>query len=98
MTREEHAELMRNILAANGDQAKLSTLLTQVSEDYGKILTEDETLKGENETVKKDNENLKNANMQLFLKIPSEPPKKDEPPADEKRTFDELFDEKGGLK
>lgn len=108
MKREEHKEIIQKIMANAGNQGELSLLLTQLSEDYEKVLTESETATANVATLNTDNENLRRVNMELFLKVGH--PKQDTH-ADDKGgnpdpeikgqtelTFEKLFDENGGLK
>lgn len=107
MKREEHKELVQKIMANAGNQAELSMLLTQLSEDYEKVLTESETATTNVTNLTTDNENLRRVNMELFLKVGHT---KQDNPADDKGgnptdnggipelTFEKLFDENGGLK
>lgn len=104
MTREEHKALIQNIMNNASNQAELSLLLTQLSEDYEKVLTESETSASSLATLTKDNEQLRSVNMQLFLKVGHEKPKTEEQKTEVKEenndnlSYDTLFDEKGVLK
>ncbi|MDP4120854.1 MAG: gp7 family phage scaffolding protein [Bacillota bacterium] len=101
MKPEEHTQIIHDIGANISDQAKVTQLLAQLSEDYTTVLTENKTNKETAEKLTKDNETLREANMQLFLKVGVKPDKdkedkEDKPP--EKRSFNNLFSGKGGLK
>lgn len=103
MTREE----LNNMLTQLGtceDDAQRRNLITSVTDEVTNIYNANETLTNDNNRYKEDIKNLKSANYDLFLQVqnngkPSgiidktgnEPPK-------EKRTFENLFDEKGKLK
>ena len=106
MKREEHKDLVKKIMENAGNQGELSLLLTQLSEDYEKVLTESESAVATVATLGADNENLRRVNMELFLKVGHEKPKDNptdnggktapETPSNE-LTFEKLFDENGGL-
>lgn len=80
----------------------LSQLSEEASRDYDNLATLTET----NQTLMNDNETLRQANMKLFLRVGEEKDpdgkRKDETGIDdkknEKRSFDNLFNEKGGIK
>lgn len=80
----------------------LAQLSDEASKDYDNLATLTET----NATLTNDNETLRQANMKLFLRVAEEKDpdgkRKDETGIDdkktEKRSFDNLFNEKGGLK
>lgn len=82
------------------DEVERRTLLTQLSEeacgDYDLITQLQET----NATLTKDNEKLREANMQMFLRIgeKKEPETIPQPVEKPKPKFEDLFNEKGGLK
>lgn len=108
MTREEHKQIMTDLLKtiAPEHQATATGLMTQLTEDYEKTLTEFETTSKANETLTANNEKLREVNADLFLKVGVskkdahiEKPK--EKPTDEGETklptFDSLFNEKGEL-
>ena len=68
---------------------------------HANVFDENATLTETNNTYKSDNEKLREANMKLFLRVgehksPEEKPEPDTPP--EKRSFNNLFDEKGNIK
>ena len=88
------------------DDVQRRELLSQLSEEASKDYDNLATLTTANETLTNDNETLRDANMKLFLRVgasknPDEQ-KKDETGVDgkekEKRSFDNLFNEKGVLK
>lgn len=80
----------------------LSQLSEEASKDYDNLVTLTET----NLTLMNDNETLRQANMKLFLRVGEErnpdDKRKDETGVDdkgkEKRSFDNLFNEKGAIK
>lgn len=88
------------------DDVERRELLSQLSEEATKDYDNLATLTENNQTLLKDNETLRDANMKLFLRVGADKTadehKKDETGVDEsqkdKRSFDNLFNEKGGLK
>lgn len=101
MTKEEHTQAIQDIRKlVNDEDGKITELLTNLSDDYGKILAENSDYQLKNEKLKNDNEKLRDTNMRLFLKVgsPKESEEKSEEKEEEKLTFENLFDEKGDLK
>lgn len=83
------------------DEVERRTMLATLSDDVANVFDENATLTETNNTYKSDNEKLREANMKLFLKVgehksPEDKPEPDTPP--EKRSFNNLFDEKGNIK
>lgn len=79
----------------------LSALSEEASKDYDNMSTLTET----NKNLSSDNEMLRQANMKLFLRVgeSKDPDKVKENETgmkeeDKKLSFDDLFDEKGGIK
>lgn len=81
------------------DETQRRSLLADLSTEAEAIYTEHESSVTERDSLKADNEKLRKANMELFLKI-GDHKAPDDPPAEpaKKRSFSDLFDEKGGLK
>lgn len=105
MLKEEFLKQITEIGQCDDDVERrtlLATLSEEVSKDYDTI----ETLTTDNETLKTDREKLRQANMELFLKVgQAKDPntvKENETGVkekeNEKKSFDDLFDEKGGIK
>lgn len=101
MERQEVLDLIKEIGTIEDDverRGKLAELTDEVSKGYESI----ETLTAENETLIKDNERIRQQNMDLYLRVGE--PKKEEGKGSEgfedreKRKFEDLFDEKGGIK
>lgn len=95
-------ELLQGIteLGTIEDAATLRAKLTALTDDVTALYDEHDTLKNTNGKLDADNKQLKEYNMQLFLRVGGQQPKKDPdatPPAEE-LTYDKLFDEKGELK
>lgn len=85
------------------DDVTRRELLTQLSEDASKDYDNLSTLTETNQTLMNDNETLRSANMKLFLRVgeskehdekQKEAPRKES----EKRSYDNLFNEKGEIK
>lgn len=108
MKREEHKTIINSLLGmvAPEHQATASEQLTKLTEDYEEVLTASENLTTANAELAKNNETLRNVNAKLFLKVgetenPNKKKEENENHDDEgkeKISFDDLFDEKGGLK
>ena len=88
------------------DDVERRTLLAELSNEGSKIFDDFDEVSASNKKYMEDNERIRAANMELFLQVGE---KKD--PADvqrektgvddkpeEKLKFEDLFDEKGGLK
>lgn len=95
------------------DEVQRRTMLAEVSDEVSTIFDERETLQTDKaslekakEQYKNDNETLRQANMKLFLRVgndKTEQQKKEDAtgiktPDESKRSFEDLFNEKGGLK
>lgn len=104
MKKEEHKSKLEEVLNNLQDQGKVTEILAEITNDYEDITTKLDTFASTNEKLTQDAESLRAANMKLFLQIGSTPKPEDikpEPEPDapkEKKTFENLFDEKGGLK
>ena len=105
MTRDEHKQMIAKLmgLATPENQATMSEILTELSEDYEQVLTDSE---GHSETIRTltaNNETLRAVNAKLFLRVgevPKDPPPTDPPTGDPEPptiTFESLFNEKGEL-
>lgn len=81
------------------DDGKITDLLADLSDDYGAVLAQIDEINLQNEKLKHDNDSLRESNMRLFLRIEKAPeenqPSQKEP---QKRTYENLFDDKGELK
>lgn len=99
MKREEHTNLIRDIRLNLNDEAKVTEMLTQLSDDYGAITADLESTKQTSQELKAQAESLRDVNMKLFLKVGNPiPPDKPSDPNEGKLKFEDLFNEKGGLK
>lgn len=102
MKKEEHTAKIMEIKEKTHemDDGAISNLLADLSDDYGVLLSKIDEINLQNEKLKNDNDNLRDSNMRLFLRVgktpePEESNKCEEP---KKRTYENLFDEKGDLK
>jgi hypothetical protein len=100
MKPEEFKAKTAEILANLSDQAKVSTILAELTEDYDKEAAEKTTVKTTAEKLTADNEKLRQANMNLFLKVGETKPADDKKQTTEDTTpkYADLFDENGNLK
>lgn len=89
------------------DEVERRTILSELTDEVSRVYDENTTLTESNKSYIDDNEKLRSANMQLFLRVgdnksPEEitkdltGSKEDETP--EPRKFENLFNDKGGLK
>jgi hypothetical protein len=97
MTRENHAQILANILAGAGDPAIISEQVTLLSEDYAGLLAQSALMEAESATLRQQNQSLIDQNMKLFLKVGAVPEPEKEP-EETIPSFDSLFDENGNLK
>ena len=109
MTSEEHTQIIQEIATNLGDQAKVTTLLTKLSEDYTETSAKISEYDAKVPQLEQDMESLRSANMKLFLKvgaeikdpIPPTPPTPPTPPNDNGGTetdpYEKLFNDKGDL-
>jgi FtsZ-binding cell division protein ZapB len=95
---EEFKAKTEEILANLTDQAKVSTLLTELTEHNDDAVTEVTTATQTAEKLTADNEKLRSANMNLFLKIGDQKPAEQPKPQDKTPSYEDLFDENGNLK
>jgi hypothetical protein len=99
----DKAEILSRIteIGTCEDEVERRTMLATLSDDVAIVFDENATLTEANNTYKGENEKLREANMKLFLRVgehktPEEKPENEVPP--EKRSFNNLFDEKGNIK
>lgn len=106
MDKEEFIKKIQEIGGCE-DEVQRRTLLAEVNDEVSKVYDERDTLSATNQKQTEDMETLRKANMDLFLRVGSQKTDVDankdltginsEPPK-EKRKFEDLFDEKGGIK
>lgn len=105
MDRKEFEEKIKKIGTIE-DDVERRTLLAEISNGASEFFEADTKLAEENKKLQEDNEKLRQANMDLFLQVGSnkteEEQTKDNTGLDnnepEKRKYEDLFDEKGGIK
>ena len=99
MDKETFLQMIRNIGTCE-DEVQRRTMLSDLETDVGSIFDDNERLTNSNTALTQDNETLRTANMNLFLRIgePKDPEEKKQTETKEKRKFDDLFNEKGGIK
>lgn len=75
---------------------KIVELQKEISQDYDNHIS----VLSERDSLKNDNESLRQTNMKLFLQVgdKKEPDKSKTPTDDEDLKYEDLFNEKGGLK
>lgn len=88
------------------DDVQRRCMLAELSEEGSKIFDDFEEVSASNKKYMEDNERIRAANMELFLQVGQKKGQqerkegltgvKEEP--EEKLKFEDLFDEKGGLK
>lgn len=71
-TQDSFRQFSEEVISAGGDQATLTTLLSQMQDVIIDNIGKMEQLTQNNESVTKENERLKSANMDLFLRIGSQ--------------------------
>lgn len=98
MTVQEQKAIIDDVLQNHTDQAKVSTLLATLTEDYVSVSSDLAQATQASEKIASENEQLRQANMKLFLQI-GEPTKETKNISSEPTTpqFTSLFDEKGNL-
>jgi hypothetical protein len=103
MTRDEHTALIHDLRQNLTNEAKATEILTKLSDDYGETLTKSEENAKTAEKLTKDNTELRDVNMRLFLKVgvpnTNTETKPDSNTGENKPLkYEDLFNEKGGLK
>lgn len=76
-TQDSFRQFSEDVIGAKGDQATLTTLLSDMQDTFTKGIADLAATNETNGTVTKENERLKQANMDLFLRLgtPQEPNK-----------------------
>lgn len=104
MTREEHEQLLLNILANAGDQGKLTELLDNLRTDYTETLGTVNTLNTSVTELTNKNETLREVNSNMFMKLGKvddlfkKDPTPEPTPQENDLSYDNLFNkETGGL-
>lgn len=99
MNKQQYTERLQAI-GAEADEAQRRELIAQLIEDGGADYDSFATTTAERDQLRSDNETLREANMKLFLRVGThkDPDPKPGDPTKEKPKFEDLFDEKGGIK
>ena len=99
MIKSEFTERLQAI-GAEADETQRRELIAALIDDGGADYDSFATATAERDKLRSDNENLREANMKLFLRVGTHKdpdPKPGDPPKD-KPKFEDLFNEKGGIK
>lgn len=103
-TKDEIQALIQSIGTCE-DEVQRREDLASLSEEFTSLYDTNETLTTTNQQLTADKESLRQANMKLFLRVGEEKTEEEietniygNKPEKEKLKFDDLFDEKGGLK
>lgn len=93
-------------IGASENLAEIREMLTQLSDDVSLDYDRQAELQTQNETLLSDNESLRQANMKLFLRVGESKSEAEtvksntgiDRAENQKRSFENLFNEKGELK
>lgn len=99
MIKQEFTERLQAI-GAEADETQRRELIAALIDDGGADYDNFITASQERDQLRSDNETLREANMKLFLRVGTHKdpePKPGDPPKD-KPKFEDLFNEKGGIK
>lgn len=99
MTKQEYTERLQAIGTCE-DETQRRDMIAALIEDGGSDYDSFESTTAERDTLRTANETLREANMRLFLRVGTDKdpdPKPGDPPK-EKPKFEDLFNEKGGIK
>lgn len=99
MNKQEFTERLQAI-GTEADETQRRALIASMIDDGGADYDSFATTTRERDDLRSANETLREANMQLFLRVGSktEPDPKPGDPTKEKPKFEDLFNEKGGIK
>lgn len=102
LTIEELKAFGAEVLEGVSDTARLSEIVTKITEGYIEYSNDNILLVAKNEELVKEINSLREQNMQLYLKVGTPEPKKEEETKEKEEekevSVDELFDENGNLK
>lgn len=102
MERDELLALINNFRNGQIEEDKKDELLTQISDGVSSVFDTLATVSTARDELTLSNEQLRAANMKLFMKIGEEKKETTEEKVEEERTkkrsFDDLFNEKGEFK
>lgn len=99
MKKQEFTDRLQAI-GSEADETKRRELIAALIDDGGADYDSFTTASEECDRLRGDNETLREANMKLFLRVGThkDPDPKPGDPPKEKPKFEDLFDEKGGIK
>ena len=102
LTKEEMMSRLAEIGTCEDDVTR-RTLLTSITDEVSSVYDANENLTATNTQYETDNQNLRDANMQLFLRVTSGQANSPldnngNEPEPKKRSYTDLFNEKGELK
>ena len=99
MDKEEILSRIEEIGTCDDDVTR-RTLLTEIRESVSEVFDSNVDLTEKNSKLTTENERILGENMKLFLRVGEirEPDKPHVEQPKEKRSFENLFDEKGGIK
>lgn len=94
-------------IGTSEDEVERRTMISELTDEVTRVYDENSTLTESNKSYLEDNEKLRSANMQLFLRVgENKTPEQinedktgvKDNPTPEPRKFENLFNDKGGLK
>lgn len=96
-TQDAYRQFSEAILGANGDQATLTTILSDMQDTFNRGIADLAATTETNGNVTKENERLKQANMDLFLRLgtpqePNKPQPEPEKPMSTKEYMEHYFE------
>lgn len=105
MDREEFENSIKEIGTCE-DEVKRRELLTSLNDKMGNVFDDNATLKADNDKYKEENDRLIESNRKYFMRLETQKTEKekqdditgDEGKKEEPRKFEDLFDDKGGIK
>lgn len=105
MDKQEFLDKLKEI-GLSEDMVEIRTMVSELTDEVSRVYDENSTLTESNKSYIEDNEKLRSANMQLFLRVGEDKTPKEinedktgvKEETTEPRRFENLFDDKGGLK
>lgn len=99
MDKKQFTEKIKEIGTCE-DTSQIRTMLAELQEDVSSVFDNCDTLTKDNADLKEDVSRLQADNMKLFLMVGDDDKKLDDEPEPEpqKRKFEDLFNDKGGIK
>lgn len=91
---EDWQKMTRDIVAASGDQAALTALVTQANDAMSEAMNDFASADNERNQLREENESLRKANMNFFLRLTEQNETSKQPEAKpEEITIADLFKE-----